>query len=107
METDLWHRLSDSRWLLSLTDNAWTYGAGLGVVSAPVILYLRGLFQNARGKELVWMAFVAGTVGMVLAGETTYAVARKPRGPLDRALLLTLTTTLLALLYASLPFVLF
>lgn len=101
------HHLSLPQRLHGLTDSAWAYGIGLGMVSAPVMFYVMRSFGIAGDlSELSWIAVVGGTLGMVFGGLAMYRV-QKPRRPIERALLLTMTTPFVALVIASVPFVVF
>lgn len=101
------HRLSLPQHFHGLTDSAWAYGVGLGTVSAPVILYVMSSFGiSGNLNDFGWTAVVCGTLGMSFGGLATYSLQR-PRRPIERALLLTMTTPFVALVVASTPFVAF
>ncbi|MGE0421557.1 MAG: hypothetical protein AB7O88_04800 [Reyranellaceae bacterium] len=100
------YRLAISQRLCGLTDNAWVYGIGLGMVSAPVIWSLDVLGSDG-GPRLPWLIVALGTLGMTIGGRAMYSVDPWTGRPFERVLLLTITIPFIALFIASLPFIAF
>jgi len=107
METGLDQPQSTSQRLHGLADSAWAYGIGLGTVSAPVIFLVMGLFGvSGTLNDIGWMAFICGTLGMVVGGLAMYRV-QIPRRSIERILLLSMTAPFVALVIAAAPFIVF
>jgi hypothetical protein len=102
----LLNRLSISQRPYALTDNAWAYGIGLGVVSAPVIWSLDVLGAEG-GLRLPWLIVAVGALGMTISGMAIYSATLWPGRPIERWLLLTTIVPFVALFIASVPFIVF
>ena len=105
-EAGLLNRPSIPQLLYNLTDNAWAYGIGLGMVSAPVIWSIEVLGADG-GLRLPWLVVALGSLGMTISGMAIYSATLWPGRPIERGLLLTMIVPFVALFIASVPFIVF
>lgn len=96
------HRLSISQRLYGLTDNAWAYGTGLGMVSAAIIAWM-DIFGGFDSRSGISLAIVTvGSLGMTIGGKFIYSAIQWPGRPVERALLFTMAVPFLAVVIAAL-----
>ena len=94
-EAGLLNRPSIPQLLYNLTDNAWAYGIGLGMVSAPVIWSIEVLGADG-GLRLPWLVVALGSLGMTISGMAIYSATLWPGRPIERGLLLTMIVPFVA-----------
>lgn len=100
------HRLSISQRLYGLTDNAWAYGTGLGMVSAAVIAWMDifgGFDSSSEGNIGISLTIVTvGSLGMTIGGKFIYSAIQWPGRPVERALLFTMAVPFAAVVITAL-----
>jgi len=90
-----------------LRDNGRAFGLGLAVLSVPVTMWSFGRWGSPLrpSAESAEIGAIAGSLGMLLAGQAAYRGTRRSTFFVERIVLLTMVSFGMAFLLASLPFI--